>query len=76
MHTFFFCVCSRKWVERLCKLTERHGTNYWWELTTEKLLGRHFRQEFGNDIQDLERGTVSTQLSMLIIILTYSDCKM
>ncbi|XP_029173959.1 LOW QUALITY PROTEIN: isoleucine--tRNA ligase, mitochondrial [Nylanderia fulva] len=47
---------SRKWVERLCKLTERYGPDYWWELSTEKLIGRELRQEL-NDIDDLEKGT-------------------
>ncbi|XP_011881954.1 PREDICTED: isoleucine--tRNA ligase, mitochondrial [Vollenhovia emeryi] len=48
---------SRKWVERLCRLMERHGTDYWWELSTEKLIGRELRQELNDDIDDLERGT-------------------
>ncbi|XP_011689136.1 PREDICTED: isoleucine--tRNA ligase, mitochondrial [Wasmannia auropunctata] len=48
---------SRKWVERLCKLMERHGTDYWWELSTEKLIGRELRQELNDNIDDLERGT-------------------
>ncbi|XP_071637863.1 isoleucine--tRNA ligase, mitochondrial [Temnothorax longispinosus] len=48
---------SRKWVERLCRLMERHGTDYWWELSTEKLIGRELRQELNDDIHDLERGT-------------------
>ncbi|XP_012524598.2 isoleucine--tRNA ligase, mitochondrial [Monomorium pharaonis] len=47
---------SRKWVERLCRLLERHGTDYWWELPIEKLIGRELRQELNNNIGDLERG--------------------
>ncbi|XP_012218366.2 isoleucine--tRNA ligase, mitochondrial [Linepithema humile] len=47
---------SRKWVERLCKLMERHGSDYWWELSTEKLIGRELRQELKN-VDDLEKGT-------------------
>lgn len=49
---------SRKWIERLCKLTERYGPDYWWELSTEKLIGRELRQELANNVDDLEKGTV------------------
>ncbi|KAG5339675.1 SYIM protein, partial [Acromyrmex charruanus] len=48
---------SRKWVERLCRLMERHGTNYWWELSTEKLIGRELRQKLNDNIDDFERGS-------------------
>ncbi|KAL0121316.1 hypothetical protein PUN28_006682 [Cardiocondyla obscurior] len=48
---------SRKWIERLCRLMERHGVDYWWELSTEKLIGRELRQELSDDIKDLEKGT-------------------
>lgn len=49
----------RKWVDRLCKLMERYGPDYWWELSIEKLIGRDLRQEL-NNIDDLEKGTVRT----------------
>lgn len=39
---------------------ERHGTDYWWELPIEKLMGRELRQELNDDIGDLEKGTVRT----------------
>ncbi|KAL6442003.1 hypothetical protein ACFW04_002386 [Cataglyphis niger] len=48
---------SRKWVDRLCKLMERYGPDYWWELSIEKLIGRDLRQELNNNIDDLEKGT-------------------
>ncbi|EFN83779.1 isoleucine--tRNA ligase, mitochondrial [Harpegnathos saltator] len=48
---------NRKWVERLCKLTERYGPDYWWELSTEKLIGRELRQELTDNIDNLEKGT-------------------
>ncbi|KAM0724506.1 Isoleucine--tRNA ligase, mitochondrial [Formica fusca] len=47
---------SRKWVDRLCKLMDRYGPDYWWELSIEKLIGRDLRQEL-NNIDDLEKGT-------------------
>lgn len=50
-------LCCRKWVERLCKLMERYGNDFWWELSTEKLIGRELRQELKN-VDDLEKGTV------------------
>lgn len=38
---------------------ERYGTDYWWELSVEKLIGRELRQELnGNNIDDLEKGMV------------------
>ncbi|EZA61699.1 hypothetical protein DMN91_004103 [Ooceraea biroi] len=46
---------SRKLVDRLCKLMERHGPDYWWELPIEKLIGRELRQEL-NDADGWERG--------------------
>ncbi|KAL6259758.1 hypothetical protein P5V15_009672 [Pogonomyrmex californicus] len=48
---------SRKWIERLCRLMDRYGIDYWWELSTEKLIGRELRQELNDDIKDLEKGT-------------------
>ncbi|XP_032673080.1 isoleucine--tRNA ligase, mitochondrial isoform X2 [Odontomachus brunneus] len=48
---------SRKWVDRLCKLTERYGPDYWWELSTEKLIGRELRQELPYNVDDLEKRT-------------------
>lgn len=55
---YIIALCCRKWVERLCKLMERYGTDYWWELSTEKLIGRDLRQELNNNIDDLEKGMV------------------
>jgi len=62
-------VLRRKWVERLCKLMERYGNDYWWELPTEKLIGRELRQELKN-VDDLEKGTVciTDDLSMNVSI--------
>lgn len=58
IYILFRIVC-RKWIERLCKLMERYGTDYWWELSVEKLIGRDLRQELnGNNIDDLEKGMV------------------
>lgn len=61
----------RKWVERLCRLMERHGIDYWWELSTEKLIGRELRQELNNNIDDLERGTVRTKLMVSFNGISY-----
>jgi len=41
---------------------ERYGTDYWWELSIEKLIGRDLRQELNDNIDDFERGTVCTKL--------------
>ncbi|XP_014477342.1 PREDICTED: isoleucine--tRNA ligase, mitochondrial isoform X2 [Dinoponera quadriceps] len=48
---------SRKWVDRLCKLTERCGPDYWWEMSTEKLIGRELQQELPGNVDDFEKGT-------------------
>lgn len=63
----YFCIL-RKWVERLCKLTERYGPDYWWELSIEKLIGRELRQELTHNVDDLEKGTVRMTISILVSI--------
>lgn len=52
---------------------ERHGTDYWWELPVEKLLGRDLQQELNCNINDLERGNVCESLLIFVkeFLLTY-----
>lgn len=46
---------------------ERYGSDYWWELSTEKLIGRELRQEL--NVDDLEKGTVRITLTISLSII-------
>ena len=50
----------RELVERLCRLIEKNGSDCWWELPAEKIVGKKLMQELnvsklekGNDIMDI-----------------------
>lgn len=45
---------------------DRHGPDYWWELPTEKLIGRELRQELNGDAGDWEKGNVRTVVHDLV----------
>lgn len=51
---------SREFVERVCRLIEKNGSDCWWELPVEKIVGKKLMQELnvtnierGNDILDI-----------------------
>ena len=50
----------RELVERLCRLIDKNGSDCWWELPVEKIVGKKLMQELnvtklerGNDIMDI-----------------------
>ncbi|XP_012271517.1 isoleucine--tRNA ligase, mitochondrial isoform X2 [Orussus abietinus] len=49
-------ITNKEWVERLCRLTEKHGSDLWWEMPFEKLVGRKLLEELRVDLSELERG--------------------
>ena len=42
----------------MCKLIDKNGSDFWWELPVEKLLGRKLISELNLDPSELEKGKV------------------
>lgn len=48
----------REWIQRLSKLVQKHGSDFWWELPVEKLLGKKLIAELNLNSSDYEKGKV------------------
>lgn len=55
--TFELMVFS-EWIQRLSKLVEKYGADFWWELSVEKILGKKLRSELNLNATDFEKGKV------------------
>ncbi|KAK0168859.1 hypothetical protein PV327_002624 [Microctonus hyperodae] len=49
-------VTNRAFIERLCYLLERDGSDCWWNLSVEKLVGKKLLEELNLDANKLEKG--------------------
>ncbi|KAF7994167.1 hypothetical protein HCN44_011436 [Aphidius gifuensis] len=55
----YWCISrQRVWdfVERLCKLIEQYGSDCWWSMTIEDLIGKDYIDKHNLNIDDLEKG--------------------
>ncbi|XP_058794765.1 isoleucine--tRNA ligase, mitochondrial [Phymastichus coffea] len=47
---------TKDWIDRICKLVEKYGDDFWWDLPVKKLIGKKLLAELNVSDTDLEKG--------------------